>query len=113
LKRAANLADGWLPAGLPFDALSQMVPRFRSMAKEAGRDPVKVEVIFGSEIKVTPKPLGTKRRVLTGSNDQIRRDIDSVRDLGIDELFFMVLTDEEKIDTFLSSMDEIWSSVSG
>jgi probable F420-dependent oxidoreductase len=113
LKRAAKLADGWLPAGLPFDAMSHMVPQFRNMIKGAGRDPVKVEVIFGSEIKVTSEPLRAERRLFTGSKDQIRGDVDSVRDLGIDELFFMVLTDEDTIDSFLSSTEAIWSIVSG
>lgn len=113
LKRAANLADGWLPAGLPFKAMSQMVPQFRNMVKEAGRDPSKVEVIFGTEIKVTSKPLGAERRAFMGSKEQIREDVDLVRGLGIDELFFMVVTDEETIDNFLSSMNQIWDAVSG
>ncbi len=112
LKRAADLTDGWLPAGLPFEAMSQMVPQFRNMAKEAGRDPTKVEVIFGSEIEIRPKPQGADRRSFTGTKHQIRADIDRIRELGVDELFFMVVPDEEEIDNFLLTMDEIWSIVS-
>lgn len=107
LKRAATLADGWLPAGIPFEAISQMVPQFKQIAKDAGRDPANLEIVFGSGVHITPKPLKKDRSFFTGSLDQIKEDINKVRGLGINELLFMIIENEETIDSFLSVMTDM------
>ena len=107
LKRAATLADGWLPAGIPFEAIAQMIPQFKQIAKDAGRDPANLEIIFGSGVHITSKPLQKDRSFFTGSLDQIKEDINKVRDLGINELLFMIIENEETIDSFLSVMTDM------
>ncbi len=61
---------------------------FRQMAKAAGRDPSEAEVIVRALVRITPEPLGADRWSFTGSLEQIRGDIDQVRRLGVEELFF-------------------------
>lgn len=39
LNRAATLANGWHPVGVPLDGLEQMTDGLKSMAQAAGRDP--------------------------------------------------------------------------
>ena len=46
LRRAASVADGWLPSSLPLAALGQMVPQLHALARQAGRDPGRLEVIY-------------------------------------------------------------------
>lgn len=46
-KRAIEYGDGWMPIGGRLDVL-EVVPRFRQMAAEAGRDPDQIELsVFG------------------------------------------------------------------
>ena len=42
-RRAVRWGDGWIPVGDPEGALRRL-PEFRAMAKDAGRDPAKLEV---------------------------------------------------------------------
>jgi probable F420-dependent oxidoreductase len=68
LRRAATLADGWLPSGLPLQAVGQMVTQLRTLAREAGRDPARLEIIYLSGAQVTDGALDdAKRGLLAGS----------------------------------------------
>lgn len=88
LKRAATLANGWNPVGLPMDAMAQMIAGLREMGKGAGRDPAALEVVVRANLHLTPKPLGADRWIFSGSLEQIKEDINRVRDLGVHEVFF-------------------------
>lgn len=44
LRRAAQFADGWIPAGLPLDTLRRMVGEFKTMAEAVGRDFSKMQI---------------------------------------------------------------------
>jgi probable F420-dependent oxidoreductase len=44
LRRTAKSADGWIPAGLPLDALRRMVGELKAMTEAAGRDFSKIEI---------------------------------------------------------------------
>ncbi len=80
LKRAATMADGWTPVGIPIDGMKQMYEGLRSMAKEAGRNP-----------------------------DEIKADIEATRELGAAEIFFdpSFSPDGESVEGFLSRMEQI------
>jgi alkanesulfonate monooxygenase SsuD/methylene tetrahydromethanopterin reductase-like flavin-dependent oxidoreductase (luciferase family) len=67
LKRAATVADGWMPVGIPLDGMTAMTTELRRMAKDAGRDPQSLEVIVGANISITPEPLDPDRPVFAGS----------------------------------------------
>src|SRR5262245_11339227 len=43
LKRVARFADGWFPANLPPEKFKETIPEIKRLAKDAGRDPEKIE----------------------------------------------------------------------
>jgi probable F420-dependent oxidoreductase len=88
LKRAATLANGWNPTGMPLDGMTQMMATLRSMAQAAGRNPAALEIVVRANLSITPQPLGKERWIFSGAPDEIKADIDAVRALGVSELFF-------------------------
>ncbi len=42
-RRVARFADGWFPANLPPEKFKETIPEIKRLAKEAGRDPEKLE----------------------------------------------------------------------
>ena len=93
LRRAATLANGWMPVAIPLDGMAAMITELRRMAKEAGRDPQSLEVVVGANMAVKAKPLGADRAIFTGSIEQIKSDIDATRQLGADEIFFIIFAE--------------------
>jgi probable F420-dependent oxidoreductase len=87
-KRAATLANGWNPAGVPLDGMTQMMANLRTMAQAAGRDPAVLEMVVRANLAITPQPLGKERSIFSGALEQIESDIKAVRALGATELFF-------------------------
>ena len=88
LKRAATLANGWNPAGMPVDGMKQMMAGLKEMAKAAGRDSASVEVVVRANLSIAPAPLGKDRWIFSGTLDEIKADIAALRTLGVDEVFF-------------------------
>ena len=88
LKRAATLANGWNPAGVPLDGMTQMMAGLRSMAQAAGREPAAIELVVRANLAITPQPLGKARWIFSGAPEEIASDIKAVRTLGANELFF-------------------------
>lgn len=88
LKRAATLANGWNPAGVPLDGMKQMMAGLKDMAKTAGRDPASVELVVRANLSITRQPLGKERWIFSGTLEEIKTDIAAVRTLGAHEVFF-------------------------
>ncbi|HEV8573978.1 MAG TPA: TIGR03619 family F420-dependent LLM class oxidoreductase [Dehalococcoidia bacterium] len=88
MKRIATMADGWLPVGLPVPAMTQMWQGIRGMAKEAGRDPSKLQLIVRANFSISPEPGPEGRFIFTGSEEQIKQDIADVGEMGADEVHF-------------------------
>ena len=88
LRRAATLANGWNPAGVPLDGMTQMMASLRSMAQAAGRDPASLELVVRANLMITMQPLGKERWIFSGTLEEIKADIKAVRTLGATELFF-------------------------
>ncbi len=109
LKRAATLADGWNPAGVPLDGLKQMAAGLKSMAQAAGKDPTAFEIVVRANLAVTPSPLGQDRGMFSGTLDQITDDIGAIKTFGANELFFDPLFSPgvHTEDDFLGMMDQI------
>ena len=109
LKRAATMADGWNPAGIPLDGMKEMLEGLRGMAKQAGRDANDVAVVVRANFTLTDEPLGDERFIFYGSADEIKADIAGVRELGAAELFFdpTFSPDGATVEGFLSSMERI------
>ncbi|HXH11885.1 MAG TPA: LLM class F420-dependent oxidoreductase [Alphaproteobacteria bacterium] len=109
LKRAATMADGWNPTGLPVEAMRQMVGQLHEMARAAGRDPAALEVVVRANLTITPQTLGADRWIFNGSLDQIKSDIEQVRAMGAHELFFdpTFSPDGETDEKFLACMERM------
>ena len=73
LDRVARRADGWMPAGLPVEAVAPMFGAVRDMAAGYGRDPDAIELVVRANIKITPEPLGRGPPRLLGLDRTGRR----------------------------------------
>jgi len=87
MKRAAAIADGWTPVGVPTSAIPSMLQSMRDLAAAAGRDPGSFKLIVRGNVHVTPSPLDGDRFPFVGSWEQILGDIEETRQVGADELF--------------------------
>src|SRR5262249_9038834 len=58
LKRAATLANGWNPTGVPLDGMKQMMAGLKEMAKAAGRDPASVELVVRANLAIAQQAVG-------------------------------------------------------
>jgi hypothetical protein len=62
---------------------------FRTAAREAGRDPSKLMIVVRVNGIISTAPLAESHRpFLSGSPDQIARDLDRVRSLNVNQVFF-------------------------
>ena len=109
MKRAATMATGWFPAGVPPAGLEHMMAGLKGMAQEAGLDPAELEVVVRANIVVTEEPLGDQRYICTGSPDEIKADIASSREIGVAELHFdpSFSPDGTSLDGFLKTMEQM------
>lgn len=113
LKRAATLANGWNPAGVPVDGMKQMIAGLKEMAKAAGRDPASVEVVVRANLSIAQQPLGKDRGIFAGTLEEIKADIASVRALGASEVFFDAAFSPgvRTVDDYLRILEEIRRAV--
>lgn len=87
--RAAEIADGLTPIAASWETLESAIRLFRSAAEEAGRDPRGLRVVVcGSSYKTWPE--AEARPPLNGTLDEIRRDLERTRSLGVDHVYFAV-----------------------
>lgn len=89
LKRAARLADGLNPIAHDWRLLEWMLPTYFRLVREAGRGPEKMMVVVRSNHPVSlTGPLPEPRPPLSGSLEQIRKDVQRLAALGVHHLFF-------------------------
>jgi probable F420-dependent oxidoreductase len=87
LRRAGRLADGWVSSsGQDLAALPRAIETVRQGAAEAGKDPDGVRVVVRGVARVRPAG-AERRRPLSGSYDEIRADLDTLRGHGVTETF--------------------------
>ena len=113
LQRVAKLAEGWLPTGVPLAAIKPMMDSVREMAEKAGRDPAAIRLIVLAHVSLTDRPLGPTRPEWSGSLDEIRSDIDLVRELGASELILNpgFSPAAQTIEGFLASLELLTRAV--
>jgi hypothetical protein len=109
LKRAATLADGWMPVGMNVEQVKATLSQIRNMAKDAGRDPRHLKVIMRGNLAVTQQPIGKGRAFCAGTLAQIKEDIASVKTYGPDELILdpTFSPDTQNEEAYLRNMEEI------
>ncbi len=88
LNRLARLADGWNPVGFPVETMKQTFTGIRDMAKAAGRDPSRLELIVRANVVVVGSPRAEDGAIFTGTLDQIRKDVEECRRIGAHEIHF-------------------------
>ncbi len=88
LERIARRADGWIPAGVPNEAIPGMRQGIAAMATEAGRDPAEIGCIVRANVHLQDGvPDGDDRPSFYGSRTQVRADVERCAELDIDEVF--------------------------
>jgi hypothetical protein len=88
LHRLARLTDAWNPVGVPVEDMAQIFAGIQQMAKEAGRDPLSLQMIVRGNLAITDKPLPKERWIFSGTLEQIQGDIAACSRIGAHELFF-------------------------
>jgi probable F420-dependent oxidoreductase len=109
MKRAATFASSWMPVGVPVNALKSSAEQIRKMAQEAGRNPADLKVAARYNLSITSNPLGTDRHIFSGSLDQIREDVEALKDFGPDELILDVTFSEDSKteEGFMKNLERI------
>ncbi|MSQ05626.1 MAG: LLM class F420-dependent oxidoreductase [Dehalococcoidia bacterium] len=95
MQRVATMADGWNPAGVPPQGMAQMMQGVGEMAKQAGHDPAKLQMVV--------------RGNSYGSPDQMKAEIQATREAGAEELFFDPFFSPAitSLDAVLRTMEQI------
>ncbi|MEW6272713.1 MAG: LLM class flavin-dependent oxidoreductase [Thermodesulfobacteriota bacterium] len=106
LKRAATIADGWMPARVAHAELESKLARCRELAAAAGRDPAAFHLQVVAIPEVTPAPLGGERAPFAGSLEQLRDDVARTREVGAAALIFQIELGGEP-DAVLAAMDRV------
>jgi probable F420-dependent oxidoreductase len=86
LDRIARRADGWIPSGLPIDAVGPMWRAVRDLAAGHGRRPDDLELVVRANVHLTDGPLGAERATYHGNLEQVCTDLDATRATGADEI---------------------------
>ena len=116
LKRAGRIADGITPGASSVEALDKTVKLFRSAAQEAGRDLSTLKIYLGVRGSITSKLPEDGRPLLSGSSDQIARDLEKIRPLNIDHIFFVqsgssANPDPRLVDAYIERLAQLQSVV--
>ena len=109
LKRLASMADGWNPVAIPLAGMEQMFGAVKQMAKEAGRDPLKLAMVVRANLHITDKPVGADRGIFAGSLDEIREDAQACAKIGAHELIYDVTFEKQAqtIEGWLKLMETL------
>jgi probable F420-dependent oxidoreductase len=108
LQRAAKLADGWNPTGMPLEGMAQMFSAIKQMAAAAGRDPSSFELVVRANLHITDKPVEKDRFIFTGTLDQIKEDTAACRKLGASEVHFDPgFGGSRTVDQWLALMEQL------
>ena len=108
LRRIARLADGWNPVAIPVDGMQKMFDGLKQMAKEAGRDPAKLQLVVRANVEIGSKPRSKDGSIFTGTLEQIKEDVEGCKRIGAHELHFdpTFMPGAQKLDRWLGLMEE-------
>jgi probable F420-dependent oxidoreductase len=107
LDRVARRADGWIPVGIPADALVGMWAMVRQLAADHGRDPASLRLVVRANVHVTDVSLASDRAPFVGSIPQIAGDLDAARELGAHEVVVDLHADARRPEELLELADRI------
>lgn len=104
--RIVNYANGWIGvAGFgPLEQLEQVINGLKEDARKLDKDPSKIEIYIGSYPNVLESPVASDkiRSPMTGTIEQIGSDIEQIKAMGTNHIFFgymspSILKDMKKI----------------
>jgi probable F420-dependent oxidoreductase len=109
LARIAKLADGWNPVAIPVDGMKQMFESVKEMARAAGRDPSKLELIVRANVEITAKVRPADGMIFTGTLAQIKEDVEGCRRIGAHEIHFdpTFQPGAQQLDRWLDLMEQL------
>ena len=109
LRRLAMLSEGWNPTFIPAAGTAQLFSSIQQMAKAAGRDASRLELVVRANLHVTDKPLGNDRAIFTGTMGQIQEDTDACKQIGAHEVHFDPGFEpgQASLDGWLQRMEEV------
>jgi probable F420-dependent oxidoreductase len=124
LRRTAELGNGWypisanpqFPLGEP-EQLAARLQRLAALAKEAGRDPAEIDVIYRTSNYQLLKEGGTPsssaggRRPFVGNADEIAADIRRYTAMGVGALVLDLARLSRNLDDMLQHMEALASQV--
>ena len=99
MKRAARLGDGWNPAGLTPQEVTEKRALLGRLCQEAGRNPDEVKISLRGMFRFADDQ-GTDRNPLHGNTQQMTDDLRRYQEAGVDHIIMVPLgrTDEELIE---------------
>ncbi len=85
MRRAAKLGDAWHPNVIPLDKFRELTSEFRSKFPEAREKPICVRIALNKNSKTSEytSPQGEKRIILSSNDEENRRIIKGLEDLGV------------------------------
>ena len=90
--RIVNYANGWIGvAGFgPLMQLEQVINSLRESARKVDKDPSNIGIYLGSypDVLESPVPSNEERSPMTGTIDQIGSDIEQIKAMGTNHIFF-------------------------
>ena len=107
LERVARRADGWLPAGLPLEAIAPMWASVLTTAERYGRDIAQMQLVVRAEPTITDVALGGDRASFCGSRRQVIDDIERARDIGATELILDLQSTSRSADQLIDTATEL------
>jgi alkanesulfonate monooxygenase SsuD/methylene tetrahydromethanopterin reductase-like flavin-dependent oxidoreductase (luciferase family) len=110
LKRVATEASGWFPVGIPLSEVGSIFDGIKEMAKAAGRDPSKLELIIAASVEIRKTPIQKDRVDFTGTIEQIVGDFAATRKLGAAEIviYAQFLPEGESAKDLVARMEDLW-----
>ncbi|MDF5751615.1 TIGR03619 family F420-dependent LLM class oxidoreductase [Spongiactinospora sp. TRM90649] len=110
LRRAAELGVGLNPVAMSWDALEGAIAAFRGFERDAGREPGALPVVVRVNAPISGEPLD-ERGPLSGSVQQVAGDVERLRGLGVNEVFWSMDSTGTEPDVQLARMTELLAAV--
>ena len=100
--RIVNYANGWIGvAGFgPLEQLEQVINGLKENARKLDKDPSKIDIYIGSYPNVLESPVASDktRSPMTGTIEQIGSDIEQIKAMGTNHIFFGYMSPSIRMD---------------
>jgi probable F420-dependent oxidoreductase len=100
--RIVNYANGWIGvAGFgPLEQLGQVINSLKENARKLDKDPSKIDIYIGSYPNVLESPVASDktRSPMTGTIEQIGSDIEQIKAMGTNHIFFGYMSPSIRMD---------------